>query len=213
MSKLLMKEWLLAAPAVDVMFVFLGALVLVPAYPYGMVFFFGMLAVMFSFQFARENADLFYTILLPVGKRDVVKGKLLLVVSIELLQLLLTVPFALVRPWLLAGGNPVGIEANVAYFGFGLVIYAVFNVIYLSVFFRDAVCVGKAFIVASIPAVLLIVCMEAAVHLSALVWLDSLNWHDQLRQLPILVLGAVVYGISTVLSYRVAMRHFERVDL
>lgn len=213
MSKLLVKEWTLAAPAVDVMFVFLGALVLVPAYPYGMVFFFGMLAVMFSFQFARENADLFYTILLPVGKHDVVKGKMMLVISIELLQLLLTVPFAVVRPWVLVEGNPVGIEANVAYFGFGLMIYAVFNVIYLSVFFRDAVCVGKAFIIAGIPAVLLIVCMEGAVHLPALAWLDGLAWDDQLRQLPILALGAVVYGVSTVLSYHLAVRHFERVDL
>ena len=53
MSELFVKEWRLAAPAVDVMFVFLGALVLVPAYPYGMVFFFGMLAAFFSCQFAR----------------------------------------------------------------------------------------------------------------------------------------------------------------
>ena len=71
MSELFVKEWTLAAPAVDVMFVFLGALVLVPAYPYGMVFFFGMLAAFFSCQFARENADIFYTMLLPVCKRDV----------------------------------------------------------------------------------------------------------------------------------------------
>ena len=117
MSELFVKEWRLAVPAVDVMFVFLGALVLVPAYPYGMVFFFGMLAAFFSCQFARENADIFYTMLLPVGKRDVVKGKMMLIVSIELAQLALTIPFAIVRTELLPNGNPVGIEANVAYFG------------------------------------------------------------------------------------------------
>ena len=33
-------------------------------------------------------------------------------------------------------------------FGCGLVIYAVFNLIFLSVFFRDAVSVGRAFIFA-----------------------------------------------------------------
>ena len=105
MSELFVKEWRLAAPAVDVMFVFLGALVLVPAYPYGMVFFFGMLAAFFSCQFARENADIFYTMLLPVCKRDVVKGKMMLIVSIELAQLALTIPFAIVRTELLPNGN------------------------------------------------------------------------------------------------------------
>lgn len=213
MSKLLVKEWTLAAPAVDVMFVLLGALVLVPAYPYGMVFFFGMLAAFFSCQFARENADIFYTMLLPVAKRDVVKGKTMLIVSIELAQLVLTVPFAIARIWLLPNGNPVGIEANAAYFGFGLVIYAVFNLIFLSVFFADAVSVGKAFIFAVVPATLLICCMEASVHLPALAWLDGLELGDQLRQLPILVLGLILYGGGTLAAYHIAARHFERVDL
>lgn len=213
MSELFVKEWTLAAPAVDVMFVFLGALVLVPAYPYGMVFFFGMLAAFFSCQFARENADIFYTMLLPVCKRDVVKGKMMLIVSIELAQLALTIPFAIVRTELLPNGNPVGIEANVAYFGCGLVIYAVFNFIFLSVFFRDAVSVGKAFVFAVVPATLLILCMEAAVHLPALAWLDGLSLSDQLRQLPILVIGVAFYVASTALTYRIAARNFSRVDL
>lgn len=213
MSELFVKEWTLAAPAVDVMFVFLGALVLVPAYPYGMVFFFGMLAAFFSCQFARENADIFYTMLLPVCKRDVVKGKMMLIVSIELAQLALTIPFAIMRTELLPNGNPVGIEANVAYFGCGLVIYAVFNLIFLSVFFRDAVSVGKAFIFAVVPAMLLILCMEAAVHLPALAWLDGLSLSDQLRQLPILVIGMAFYVASTALTYRIAARNFSRVDL
>ena len=213
MSELFVKEWRLAAPAVDVMFVFLGALVLVPAYPYGMVFFFGMLAAFFSCQFARENADIFYTMLLPVCKRDVVKGKMMLIVSIELAQLALTIPFAIMRTELLPNSNPVGIEANVAYFGCGLVIYAVFNLIFLSVFFSDAVSVGKAFIFAVVPATLLILCMEAAVHLSALAWLDGSSLSDQLRQLPILVIGVAFYVASTALTYRIAARNFSRVDL
>ena len=213
MFDLFYKEWALAAPSVDLMFIFMGALVLVPAYPYGMVFFFGMLAVFFSFQFARENNDFFYTALLPLDKSDVVKGKCLLVASIELLQLVLTVPFAVARLWLLPNGNPVGIEANVAYFGCGLVIYAVFNTVYLSVFFRDAVSVGKAFIFAIVPALVLIILMEGAVHLETFAWLDSLQWHDQLKQLPILVFGVLIYGGSLAFISRHAAAHFARVDL
>ena len=88
-----------------------------------------------------------------------------------------------------------------------------FNLIFLSVFFRDAVSVGKAFIFAVVPAMLLILCMEAAVHLPALAWLDGLSLSDQLRQLPILVIGMVFYVASTALTYRIAARNFSRVDL
>ena len=75
MADLLYKEWRLAVHPVVYMFSLIGALTLVPAYPYGMVFFFGCLGLFFTCQFARENADIFYTATLPVSKRAVVKSK------------------------------------------------------------------------------------------------------------------------------------------
>ena len=213
MADLLYKEWRLAVHPVVYMFSLIGALTLVPAYPYGMVFFFGCLGLFFTCQFARENADLFYTATLPISKRAVVKSKCLLFVSVELAQLVLTVPFAVLRLWALPGGNPVGIEANAAYFGFGLCIYAVYNFVYLTVWFQSGEQVGKAFIAAIVPVLLLIVLMEAAVHLPALAWLDSLAPADLIRQLPILCGGAVVYAAGSLLAYRPAAARFERVDL
>ena len=84
MSKLLYKEWRLAVHSVVYLFLLIGALLLVPAYPYGMIFFFGCLGLYFTSQFARENSDAFYTATLPIKKRHVVKSKCLLFVSIEI---------------------------------------------------------------------------------------------------------------------------------
>ena len=212
MSKLLYKEWRLAVHSVVYLFLLIGALLLVPAYPYGMIFFFGCLGLYFTSQFARENSDAFYTATLPIKKRHVVKSKCLLFVSIEIAQLIICIPFSIIRLRTLPDGNPVGIEANVAYFGFGLIVYAVFHFLYLTVLFQSAYQVGKAFVVAIIPAAVIIALMEYAVHLPSCAWLDSVQKEDFIRQLPLLAVGALIYAGRNFLTYQVAARCFERVD-
>ena len=148
MSDLLRKELRLAAHPSIYIFIALGALVLVPAYPYGMVFFFAMLGVFQSIMYTRETRDIYFTALLPVRKRDAVKAKLLLAAFIQLTQLLFSVPFAFLRTLYLPSGNPVGIEANAAYYGFGLMIFGAFNLIFFPLFFKTAYKAGTAFLAA-----------------------------------------------------------------
>lgn len=213
MFDLLYKEWRLAVHPVVYIFVLIGALVLVPAYPYAMIFFFGCLGLYFTSLFARENFDTFYTASLPLPKRHVVKGKCLLFVSVELLQLVICLPFTLVRPLLLPQGNPVGIEANAAFFGFGLTAYALFNLIFLTLLFQNVYQVGKAFLIAILPAGAVLFTMECLVHLPAFAWLDSLQPGDLVRQLPLLGAGILVYIAGNLLAFRTASRAFERADL
>ena len=122
MSNLLYKEWHLAVHSVVYLFLLIVALLLVPAYPYGMIFFFGCLGLYFTSQFARENSDAFYTATLPIKKRHVVKGKCLLFVSIEVAQLLICIPFSIIRLWTFPDDNPVGLVAHGVYFVLGLIV-------------------------------------------------------------------------------------------
>ena len=154
MYNLLYKELRLAAHPNLFVFTLLGALVIVPAYPYGMVFLFGCLGPYITFTYGREINDIYYTSLLPVKKRDVVKSKVALVVLSQMAQLVISLPFALLRLRLLPEGNPAGIEANVAYYGFGLMVYTIFNVIFLTHFFKTGYRVGWSFLWAIIPATL-----------------------------------------------------------
>ena len=110
-------------------------------------------------------------------------------------------------------GNPVGIEANAAYFGFGLIVYAIFNFLYLTVLFRSAYQVGKAFVIAILPATAVIALMEYAVHLPSFAWLDSVQRADVPRQLPVLAAGVLIYVGGNLLTYKAASKQFERVDL
>src|SRR5690625_4431045 len=148
-SNLVYKELRLAAHPNLFIFTLLGVLVIVPNYPYGMVFLFGCLAPFITFMYGRETNDIYYTSLLPVKKSDTVKAKFLLVILAQMTQLLISLPFALLRVHILPEeGNVAGIEANVAYYGFGFIIYTIFNVIFLLVFFKTAYKAGKAFLLA-----------------------------------------------------------------
>lgn len=213
MFDLLYKELRLAAHPSLYLFMLMGALLLIPAYPYGVVFFFGTLGIFQTFQFGRETVDVCYTALLPVRKRDVVKGKCLLAVFMQLGQLALSIPFALLRTVLLPSGNPVGIEANAAYYGFGLAIYGVFNLVFFAWFYRTAYQSGTAFLIALLPTVLGIALMEALVHLPGLAWLDGTRPAALMRQLPVLAAGGAIYLCGTLGAYAAGTRRFEKLDL
>lgn len=213
MTDLLYKELRLAAHPSLYIFLCMGALVLIPAYPYGVVFFFGCLGLFQTFMFDRETRDVFYTALLPRPKGDVVKGKLLLAVFSQLVQLALSLPFAFLRTLHLPEGNPVGMEPNVAWYGFGLMLYGVFNLVFFTQFYKTAYKAGVSFLLALIPTVLGVIAMEASVHFPGLGWLDGLDGPSLLRQVPILLAGIVVYAAANAAAYRLSVRRFARVDL
>lgn len=213
MTTLLRKEIRLVAHPTSIVFAFLGCLVLVPSYPYSVIFMFGCLAPYITFLSARETNDAWYTAVLPVTKRESVLGKCLLVVFFQLFQLLFSVPFALLRNFLNIANNPVGLDATVAWYGFGFIVYAVFDFIFLTTSYKSGYKVGKSFVFAAIFMVLLMVSVEATAHIPALVWMDSCQPENLLMQLPILVVGIICYGVLIPLAYRISARHYENVDL
>lgn len=213
MFDLLYKELRLAAHPQLFIFMCLGILVIVPAYPYGMVFLFGCLGPFITFTYGRETNDIYYTALLPVTKRDIVKSKCALVILAQIAQLLISLPFAALRLGLLLEGNPAGIEANVAYYGFGLMIFTVFNAIFLTRFFKSGHKVGAAFLLGIIPATLGVLAMEVSVHFPRFAWIDSVEPAMMMRQLPILLIGLAIYALGMAVTYQVSARRFDQVDL
>ena len=209
--KLLYKELMLAAHPTSIVFAFLGCLVAVPAYPYTVIFMFGCLAPYITFLYARETNDAWYTAILPVTKRESVKGKCQLIVSIQLFQLLISIPCVVLKGILEVESNPVGIDATVAWYGFGLIIYAVFALLFFPAYYKNGYKAGKAFAIAAIPMLLLMVIVE--VHIPALAWLDSYAMQDQLRQLPLLLIGIICYIVLLSMAYQISVKRFERVDL
>ena len=213
MMQCLYKDLRRAAHPTLYIFVLLGALVTVPSYPYSLVFFFGCLAPFITMMYGRETNDIYYMALLPIEKRKIVTSKCLLFAVTQLSQLLFSVPFAILHAIYLSQSNVVGLNPNIAYYGFGFLIYAIFNFIFLTEFFKTAYKTGKAFIFAIIPAVICMIAMEIFPHLPGTDWLNSTVSADLLLQLPILAGGIICYVISMIVTNTIAGRQFEKVDL
>ena len=107
----------------------------------------------------------------------------------------------------------MGMDPNLALFAAGFLMYAVFNAVFLTDFYRSGYKVGVAFVKALIPVTLLMIVCEALPHFPTLGWLDDLDGATQLRLLPVLVVSAVVYGVGMLLTFRKAAALYEKVDL
>ena len=107
----------------------------------------------------------------------------------------------------------MGIDATIAWYGFGLIIYAVFDLVFFPAYYKNGYKAGKAFVIAALPMLLLMVAVEASVHFPDLVWLDSSAPNDLSLQIPILMIGVLCYVTMLSLACRISVKRFEKVDL
>lgn len=214
MKALLYKEFRLVCHPMTPIFCLFGVMVLIPNYPYTVIFFYVMLGLFFTFLNIREQKDIYYSALLPVPKRDTVKAGCVFVVIIQVLSLVVLIPCSLLAAHLQPGkDNLVGLDPNAALLAAGFLLYAVFNAVFLPSFYANGYKVGVAFVKAVIPTTLAMIVLEALPHFPALTWLDDLDAATQLRLLPYFVAAVLLYGIGTVLTFRRAAAQYEKVDL
>ena len=208
------KEWKLVMMPVTLLFLLLSGLVLIPNYPYYVTFFYTTLGIFLMMQSARENRDLYYMALLPITKREMVKARFSLVLTIEAMQVLVCIPFLLLRASYGEIKN-AGMEANIAFLGFSLVLLGLFNRIFFPMHYKNAYDLGKPFVVSSAALALGMIILETLQHV--LPYLkdvcDSYEAADQLRQLPVLFGGLLAFVLLTVRSFSISVRRFENADL
>ncbi|NTV78068.1 MAG: hypothetical protein HGA25_02715, partial [Clostridiales bacterium] len=146
MKALLKKEIFLSMHPTALIFLSFSFMLLIPNYPYYIIFFYTGLAIFFTCMNGRENHDVFYSVTLPIAKREVVKGRFTFVILLEGLQLVLSIPFAIIRQSMPLAGNQVGMDANIAFFGLSLMLMGVFNLIFFGIYYKNVTKVGKAFV-------------------------------------------------------------------
>lgn len=217
MKALLFKELRLAMHPSTYLFMAIGSMLMIPSYPYYVAFFYTCLGIFFIFLSSRENKDILFTASLPVRKSDVVKSRVITVAIIELLQLAIGIPFAIIgiRINPNAAGNMAGIEANMAFFGLVLIMYSLFNTIYLPLFYKTTVKVGAPLIYASIAMLIYVVTVELAVQMIPFLkmHLDTTDPVMGIYQFPILIAGMLIFALALWLTYRKSVANFEKVDL
>lgn len=217
MKSILKKEMTLSASVLSYLFILFGIMFFIPGYPILCGVFFVTLGIFQSFQNAREANDIVFSALMPIAKKDVVKGKYAFSCLIELCSMLLMAVATLIRMTVLEDAtvyrNNAMMNANLFALGMVLLIFGLFNLIFIGGFFRTAYKFGKPFVTHIIVTFVMIGIGEALHHIPGWERVNAFGFAHFGLQLSLLGLGAAAYIALTILSYRCACRNFERIDL
>ena len=217
MRNLLLKEMRLSASVLSYLFVVFGLMFFLPGYPILCGVFFSCLGIFQSFQNAREANDLVFSALLPVSKQDVARGKVYFSCVIELCTLALMAIVTIIRMTVLADaqvyrGNAL-MNANPFALGVALVIFGMFNAIFVGGFFKTAYKFSGPFVTYIIAAFLTIGAAEALHHFPGLGALNAFGFDHFGLQMSLFGAGFVLFVLLTFVSYKMACAGFDKIDL
>lgn len=213
MKNLLYKEWKLAIHPTGYIFLLFGVMLLIPNYPYFVAFFYQTLAIFFTFMNGNTTNDIFFTALLPVRKRDVVKARLGTVIGLEVLQMLIAVPFAILRNQISPTDNLAGLDAGLALFGLVFIMFGVFNAVFLPQFYRTGYKTGTPYLLATLVMTLVIVAAELVIQLTPALKQVLDTTACTLPQIIVLFAGLLIFVLLNLMAYRRSASAFERLDL
>jgi len=217
MRNVLLKEVRLSASPLAWLFIPFGLMFLLPGYPVLCGAFFVTLGLFQSFQAAREANDIVFTVLLPIAKRDVVRGRYLFVCLIEgcalaLMALAVALRMTVFLKAPVYRANAL-MNANCFALGMAHLIFGLFNWIFVGGFFKTAYRFARPFVLFLIAAFLVVGIAETLHHLPGLERLNAFGTEDMALQLTLLAAGVMLFVVLTVLSLRRACRDFEQTDL
>lgn len=215
--KLLGKEISLAASPLSWLFILFALMAMIPGYPILVGAFFACFGIFQSFQSGRENNDILYTVLLPVSKTDAVKAKYRFAIMIQMIFFAISALLTLMRMiWMTKAApyvtNPM-MNANQFYLACILLVFAIFNTVFLCGFFKTAYKFGKPFVLFIIITFIFILAVEVVHHLPGLEFLNETATLGNVTMWCIFAAALAIYAVATAISCQVAKKRFERVDM
>jgi len=217
MRKLLNKEIRLAASPLSYWFLAAGLMTLLPGYPILVGAFFVCQGLFQSYQTMRENNDVVYSVLLPVSKADTVKGKFLFALFIEALGFAIMLALTLLRMTVMKDAavyrsNPL-MTANLCFLGAALIIFSLFNLVFIRGFFKTAFYFAKPFITFIILCGVVIIAEEILPHIPGCEWIGSFGFDNIGGQLIYFVICALLSAVMNIIAYKGSKASFEKIDL
>lgn len=217
MLKIIKKEMKLSASILSYFFIAFGLMFFLPGYPILCGAFFISLGIFQSFQNALGSNDIVFSALLPIAKKDIVKGKYLFSCIIELCGFCIMIIATLVRMTILKDSvvyrNNALMNANPFALGMALVIFSLFNSLFIGGFFKTAYKYLKPFVSFTIITFAVIFAAEALHYIPGLKIVNAFGFENFGIQVILLGMGALVFVLLTTLSYKRSCRNFEKIDL
>lgn len=230
MKALLYKDFKLCLHPTIFIYLAMVLMLLIPSYMYLVPCFFLCNAIFFIFQQARENGDPMYTAVLPVSKAQTVKARTLFVVIFEILDFLLLAGMCAFSLVAVNGSNAAGTDHSLSLLAFSLVVFAVFNLVFLPGFYKTGYKAGAAFVKATVAVWLVIFAIEGLMIAARIVtdsgldvgffrflsnYVDCFPASAKAWTVQAILFGAglLVYVVGTLLAVRMSVKRYEQVDV
>lgn len=219
MRNFLNKEIKLCLAPINFIYMSFAAMTIIPGYPRYVPLFFFCVSIFHLFNNGIINKDLEYSMILPITKKDIVKSRCLLIAVYEICCIVASIPFSIIFTLVFKMENVAGIDGNVAFYGLGLILISLFNLIFITSFYKKAYKPGLPFVKASIVFWISFILFEFPIwtkdvfNIEFFQMLDKTDSESQIRQLPILGIGVILYALIWFITYKISAKRFEKVDL
>ncbi len=230
MKALLCKECKLCLHPTVFIYLALILMLLIPNYPYLVSCFFVCNAIFFIFQTARENGDSMYTAMLPVSKTQAVRARCLFVVIIQAIDIVLMAGMCAFSLVAMPGQNAGGTDHSLSLLAFALVLFGIFNLIFLPSFYKTGYKAGSSFLKGAIGVWIWIVLIEGLMIASGAIAqggaklpffryiaenIDCMPKTPAAWTAQLILFGAglLLYAVCTLLAVRISVKRYEKVDL
>lgn len=216
MKTFLYKEFKLAIPLPLILFSVLGMLTMIPNYPIFIGLFYSLIAIFIMFSIQKDNRDIEFSLSLPVTRKHIVASKITVIIILQILSIIFSAIGALLANFCLSpSGNLVGSDPNIAFFGMGFIAFAVFNIVFIPWFFKSGYKLNLPIFIAIMAFVVCFVLYEILIGTIPLLHkvLDSLNSKNFGYQAILLACGILIYCGTMYITYRLAVKNFEKVNI
>jgi len=217
MYNLVMKDLKLGvSPWFFIMPVLTGALMLVPGWIYFIVLlYFCWITIPNMFAGFRAQNDLMFTTMMPVTKKDIVKARVSVIVVLELLNIVIAMIFGIINVRLYSDFTYTFFAPSMGFWGLGFAMLAIFNLIFIPMYYKTAYKYGGA-LWASLTGAMLFAGAAQWLGIANAKVSDVFNStggdYAGLRLL-ILVAGIAIFIAFTLIAYRIAVKRFLQVEI
>lgn len=226
MKNLLYKEWKLNVHAMNILFaVGFGFMMVIPSYPHFLAFVY--LAFSYAFLFMGgnkgvDNNDIYYTSILPIRRGDVVKARTMTIMSLQLLNILATIPFAILYPFVMnavassgaTGLEDVGLEPNIALYAMALLSYTLLDLIFIPWFYKTTSRIVLPYMVSGFVCMIFFMTVSMFLPL-ALPGYYALfgGWNNLPAQFILLAVSVIIYFVGHYFIVKISQKNFLKVDI
>ncbi|OXM15659.1 ABC-2 transporter permease [Paenibacillus herberti] len=217
MYNLLIKELKLGvSPFFFFMPLLTGALMLIPGWLYFLVIlYFCFITIPNMFGGYKTQNDLIFSSMMPVTKKDIVKARVAIIVILELLHIIIAIIYGVISLRLYPNLNYIFFGPSLGFWGLCFIMLAIFNIIFITMYYKTAYKYGAATFVAIAAAILFAGGAEwLGIKNSFVFDLFKGTGADNLAiQLSILISGIAIFAIFTIIAYHIAIKRFQKVEV